>query len=212
MARMNPDDRREAIIEATLEVVRRRGIGGTTVRDVAAELGTSSGLIHHYYASMDELLAQAFARVAGDDLDAVVAAVRAEVTPLDQLRAVLDAYSRSEDPDGMQVWLDAWSEAARRPELQQRSRELNEQWQQLLSTLLRTGVESGQFVVTDVDAAAWRILAILDGLLLQVVAHADVITRAQADQWAREAVEREVGISAGSLTQSEGRMSPSSNA
>jgi len=34
------------------------------VRDVAAEMGTSSGLIHHYFASMDDVLAAAFARVA----------------------------------------------------------------------------------------------------------------------------------------------------
>ena len=59
MARMNPDDRREAIIAATLAVMQRQGIAATTVRDVAAELGASSGLIHHYMTSMDELIAEA---------------------------------------------------------------------------------------------------------------------------------------------------------
>lgn len=53
MPRMSPDERRAAIVAATRAVMARNGIAGTTVRDVAAELGTSSGLIHHYYASMD---------------------------------------------------------------------------------------------------------------------------------------------------------------
>ena len=43
MARMSPDERRAAIVAAARAVMARRGIAGTTVRDVAAELGTSSG-------------------------------------------------------------------------------------------------------------------------------------------------------------------------
>jgi len=56
MARMSPDERRAAILDAALTVMQRRGIAATTVRDVAAEMGTSSGLVHHYYASMDRRL------------------------------------------------------------------------------------------------------------------------------------------------------------
>ena len=61
---MAPDQRREAIVAAALEVAVRKGLASTTVRDVAAEMGTSSGLIHHYFESMDEVLAAAFERVA----------------------------------------------------------------------------------------------------------------------------------------------------
>jgi AcrR family transcriptional regulator len=64
MARLSPSDRRDAIVAAALEVARRKGLAATTVRDVAAEMDTSSGLIHHYFESMDEVLALAFARVA----------------------------------------------------------------------------------------------------------------------------------------------------
>ena len=67
--RLAPDQRREAIVDAALAVARRQGLGATTVRDVAAEMGTSSGLIHHYFDSMDDVLAAAFERVAGEDLD-----------------------------------------------------------------------------------------------------------------------------------------------
>ena len=82
MARMNPDDRREAIIAATLAVMQRQGIAATTVRDVAAELGASSGLIHHYMTSMDELIAEAFERSAGADLLATINLVEQVQDPL----------------------------------------------------------------------------------------------------------------------------------
>ena len=56
------------IVDAALAVASRKGLASTTVRDVAAEMGTSSGLIHHYFDSMDEVLAAAFERVAREDL------------------------------------------------------------------------------------------------------------------------------------------------
>src|SRR6476469_10401519 len=68
MARMPPDRRRDAIVDAALSVARRKGLAATTVRDVAAEMGSSSGLIHHYFETMDDVVAAAFERVAGRDL------------------------------------------------------------------------------------------------------------------------------------------------
>jgi len=65
---MSPAQRREAIVDAALAVALVKGLASTTVRDVAAEMGTSSGLIHHYFASMDDVLAAAFERVAVQDL------------------------------------------------------------------------------------------------------------------------------------------------
>ena len=108
---MTPDERREAIVDATLQVMVRRGIAATTVRDVAAEMGTSSGLIHHYFASMDDLLAEAFDRMASDDLARTVSAVDAVDDPVERLAVFFASYNRTDDDWGMQLWLDAWAEA-----------------------------------------------------------------------------------------------------
>ena len=70
MARLAPAQRRDAIVRAALDVMVRKGMAETTVRDVAEAMGTSSGLIHHYFASMDDLLAAAFERAAQQDLAA----------------------------------------------------------------------------------------------------------------------------------------------
>ena len=51
----------------------------------------------------------------------------------------------------------------------------------------------------DVDAVSWRILSLLDGLALQVVAHGDVISIHEADAWARAGAERELGLPSGAL-------------
>ena len=198
---MNPDDRREAIIAATLAVMQRQGIAATTVRDVAAELGASSGLIHHYMTSMDELIAEAFERSAGADLLATSNLVQQGQDPLEQLRFFFDSYTRSDGDSGMQLWLDAWAEAARRPELRQISQRLNEAWQQLICDIIEGGVRGGLMTCTDPVAAAWRILSLLDDLHLQEVAHSDSVTSAQVTNWSRRGAEIELGLPLGTLTE-----------
>ncbi|MEZ5192181.1 MAG: TetR family transcriptional regulator C-terminal domain-containing protein [Nocardioides sp.] len=197
---MSPAERREAIVVATLEVMQRQGIAATTVRDVAAVLGVSSGLIHHYYDSMDELVAVAFERAARADLEETVTAVAAGGDPLAQLRLFFDTYARSDTDSGMQLWLDAWAEAARRPALRRTSRRLNEEWQALLADVIAAGSGAGLLACADPGAAAWRVLSLLDGLALQLVAHGDVLTVAQADDWSRGAAERELGLAQGTLS------------
>ena len=51
-------------------------------------------------------------------------------------------------------------------------------------------------MVDDPDATAWRLLSMLDGLALQVVAHDALITRDDVVAWARTAVTRELGLPA----------------
>ena len=57
-------------------------------------------------------------------------------------------------------------------------------------------VTAGIFTTDDADAAAWRLLSVLDGLALQVVAHAVLITREDVVAWSRSAAERELGLRA----------------
>lgn len=199
MSRMSPADRRDAIVIATVAVAVRKGLASTTVRDVAAEMGTSSGLIHHYFGSMDDVLAAAFERVAAQDLAASGVQMAAAASPLAALRSFFETYTPADKDWAFQLWLDAWAEAARRPAVRDTSRRLNLAWQGLLDDLIRAGVADGSFACSDPAAAAWRILSLLDGLALQVVAHATTITRAEVIAWATGAAEVELGLRRGSL-------------
>ncbi len=196
---MSPEDRREAIVDAALVVARRKGLAATTVRDVATQMGTSSGLIHHYFDSMDEVLAAAFERVAGEDLAQTEVLLEGASGPRELLRAFLASYASVGDDWAFQLWLDAWAEAGRRPVLREASSRLNLAWSALLERAIRAGVEDGTFRCDDPTGAAWRILSLVDGLALQVVAHRTVVDRADMLAWAATAAERELGLAPGSL-------------
>ena len=78
--------------------------------------------------------------------------------------------------------------------MQATSRRLNLEWQGLLERTIRGGVADGSFSCPDPTGAAWRILSLLDGLALQVVAHGTTITRAEVVAWASGATEGELGL------------------
>jgi AcrR family transcriptional regulator len=199
MARMNPVERRDSIIDAALSVMLRKGLAATTVRDVADEMGTSSGLIHHYFTSMDDLLAAAFDRAAGQDLDATRAAMAGGTGPVERLTIFFATYTRAEQDWAFQLWLDAWAEAARRPAVQATSQRLNVAWQQLLVEAIHDGVAAQVWSCSDPEAAAWRILSLLDGLALQTVAHRAAVARDSVIPWSVAHAEAELGLPRGSL-------------
>ncbi len=199
MARMSPAARRTAIVDAALSVMRRKGIAATTVRDVAQEMGTSPGLVHHYFDSMDSLLATAFERAAGEGYETTKAAIAAADTPIERIRATFSTYTRTEQDWAFQLWLDAWAEAARRPVLQATSQRLNVAWQQMVVEVIADGAAAGVFTCEDPEAAAWRIMSLLDGLALQTVAHPTAVDRAAVVGWSLGYAESELGLESGTL-------------
>lgn len=76
---------KEAILEATLEVFRRRGYEGTTIPAIAEHLGVSQGTLYNYFPSKEKLLF-ACAR-AGGTPGAIFTQLREQVRlrPLDEL-------------------------------------------------------------------------------------------------------------------------------
>jgi AcrR family transcriptional regulator len=196
---MSAERRRDAIVDAALAVARRKGLAATTVRDVAAEMGSSSGLIHHYFETMDDVVAAAFERVAGQDLEETEVLLREAGDPTSVVRAFLSSYAPVGEDWAFQLWLDAWAEAARRPALRKVSSRLNRAWAALLERAIRDGVQEGAFRSEDPSGAAWRILSVVDGLALQVVAHRTIVDRSDMLAWAASATERELGLAAGTL-------------
>jgi hypothetical protein len=118
---------------------------------------------------------------------------------VDALRAFFRSYTPADKDWAFQLWLDAWAEAARRPAIREVSRRLNLEWQAQLERTITVGVRCGAFVVADPGAAAWRILSLLDGLALQVVAHGTTIPRDAVVDWSTAAAEAELGLAPGTL-------------
>jgi AcrR family transcriptional regulator len=87
--------KREAILQATKDLIRERGYEGMSPRDVMERSGAGQGSLYHHFRGKRDLASQAL-RDVNDELRALADRVFAhpERPPLDRIRRFLDVLSR----------------------------------------------------------------------------------------------------------------------
>lgn len=128
--KVEPDGRRRRgqaqrarILEGTLDVIARHGLGGVSQRAVAAQAGVSAASVFYYFSSIDELLAATLRSVntryvadlrrvasAQEDGFTVLADVIAAVTTTSRRFAIaeLELYLRAIRDPRLRDELDSW--------------------------------------------------------------------------------------------------------
>ena len=59
----NVEDKRTAILNATLRLISKNGFHGTAMSKVAREAGVSAGIIYHYFDSKDDLINELYRHI-----------------------------------------------------------------------------------------------------------------------------------------------------
>jgi AcrR family transcriptional regulator len=198
VARRKVDVRREEILEAAAAEVTTRGFAHTRAADIAAALGVSTALLFYHFGTKEQLFAAALEHAVAKDLARLDATVAKAKDPADGVRRILALYSPQGNAEGWTIWVDAWSESLREPEMRATSRRLDVRWKDVLAEQITAGVQQGVFHCPDPDGAAWRLSALLDGLAVQVMVHRS-LTKSQLAVWVREAAARELGCDPGLL-------------
>ncbi len=186
-ARRSAEVRREEILRATIRLVTAKGFGAVTLRDVAAEVGVAHGLLRHYFAGRDELLAAAFDLAATEE----VADLDAEVG--DDWTATTADLCRPPTAEHYLLWIDAWSEAPRSPRLAETLRRHHLACETTTRTVIERGVTAGAYSCADAAATARTLTAVLDGLAVQLFS-LGLIDRAEHDRLALAQAEALLGL------------------
>ena len=162
-------ERREDVLNATWELITEVGYRRVRIADIAARTGTSTGIIHYYFETKEDVLDAAF-RFAVDDAHRRSEEALAGIDdPWKRLNALLDAhFPVGEGKKEWLIWLQLWNEAAVRPRL----RALNEvyygRWIDLVEGIVRDGQQRGVFRSVEPRAFAVRLLTMMDGLVIQL--------------------------------------------
>lgn len=76
--RVDHDQRREMIVDATWRLIERGGFEGATMREIAAEAGFAHGALSRYFVNKESLLAAAFVRAHTRTNERVTTQLRSE--------------------------------------------------------------------------------------------------------------------------------------
>lgn len=141
---------RRVVLDATLALLAENGYGAVTIEAVAARSGVAKSTIYRHWPGKLELLDDAFAELKPPFEPRVEGSTRDRVIDLlVQLAAHVSGSQWS-------ACLPAMIEAAERdPAVRKLQRKISSERRKLLVTLLREGVESGEFPAhLDPDMAA----------------------------------------------------------
>ncbi|TPW71685.1 TetR/AcrR family transcriptional regulator [Schumannella sp. 10F1B-5-1] len=162
--RKSPAERRDEIERAARELALEQGLAALTLRAVAARAGVVPGLVAHYVTGMDDLVAATFSAIVADELAEVHALVRREPAVARRIGALVDTVLHGGRDDVTLVWVQGWALGPANAALAAAVREQMDAWHTMIVELISDGVDAGAFVVDDAHAAAWHLLAMIDGL------------------------------------------------
>ncbi|WP_329415491.1 TetR family transcriptional regulator C-terminal domain-containing protein [Streptomyces sp. NBC_00704] len=195
--RLSVAERREELLRAAIEQIEARGVAAVRIADVAAALGVSNALVLYHFSTKERLVAEAFAHAAQDDLAQLRRLVGRRTTALRRLRAAVRWYAPTGQAKGWRLWIEGWAVSLREPALREVARGLDQEWKAALVEVIAEGVAAGEFPCPDPAGSALRLTALLDGLAVQVTSYDGAVSRARAQEWVDEALDRELGLPPG---------------
>jgi len=186
--RSEPDARRADLIAAAARVLAREGTGGASVRAIAVEAGVSPGLVGHYFAGIDALIAATYAHVehtVSEALDAAVAA--AGPNPRARLDAFVTASFSPPIASGelLATWTAFWSLVRSRDDI---ARQHDEQYAAFRARLESLLAECG-LPAPRLRHAAIAITALVDGLWLELCLSPQAFSADEAGTIARSVLD-----------------------
>lgn len=198
--RKSAAERRREIVAAAAQVGLEEGLECVTRQRIADGLGVQSGLIHHYFPVVEELVAEAFTSATTAELEGLLpeAAELESGGPLSTLQRFVTLISGAEFDNVSKLWLNARHLSRYRPVLHDQVVSQELRWCHRIEQIITQGVQEQTFHCEDPWVAAVRILAVVDGASAYINTSADQRMEPLADL-ARTLTEAELGLPVGGL-------------
>lgn len=146
--------KRERILEEAVKLFYERGFTGTTLDDIAAELGVTKPFIYTHFRGKVELLAALCKPTIELSLAAVANAATLPGTPTERLRHAITDFTKVVLQRQPNIAIYFREEKNLSPESVAEVNALRRQFDHLLSGLLIEGVATGEFEIQDHSLAA----------------------------------------------------------
>ncbi len=155
--------KRERILQEAVTLFYERGFTGTTLDDIAAELGVTKPFIYTHFRSKVELLAALCQPTIELSLAAVTSAAEGEGTPTQRLRRAMADFAQVVLQRQANIAIFFREEKNLAMEALEEINTLRKKFDRVLSELLREGVAAGEFHITDVNVTALALGGMISG-------------------------------------------------
>jgi AcrR family transcriptional regulator len=153
-------------------VIVRRGVERTRIADIAREAGTSTGTVHYYFETKDDVLVAALKWANEQPYVRMDEALGRGADDLSRLATLLELSIPYPGPprDEWVAFLELWGRLLHRTDLVGAGESTDARWRSYFHEVVRSGTANGMFrPVASVDEVADRMVALVDGLGLKAV-------------------------------------------
>jgi AcrR family transcriptional regulator len=169
--------RKPQILAAAAEVITERGLAATRISDIAERAGTSASGVLYWFATKDELLAEALTVDEERFNEYVTQRLVSLRSPSAKL---LMLFESCVDDYDWSLWIEVWSRALHDDATRAARQRSDDRWRELLASVIRAGQANGEFARThNPTQVALTFATLIDGLALQVTLRDPLITSGQ---------------------------------
>jgi TetR/AcrR family transcriptional repressor of bet genes len=182
-------ERRQTLIDATIDSIAEFGLSGTTMARVTEIAGTSIGLANFYFENKERLLEAVLQHLADTERELWQTRVaQANDTPSDRLIALIDARfdPRICNPRTLAVWFAFWGDAGARSIYRRVVGQTDDARLAVMIDLLESLGPDPEAPVRDTERTALGLEAFYDGLWLNLLLYPEDFRRLECRERAIE--------------------------
>lgn len=177
--------RRQQLIDATMKCIARKGMGGTTLADVAREAGLSQGIVNLHFKSKENLLNETL-RYLADDYKTAFNKTLEKSGPdaADKLRELVELDLRPAiiDRQKIAVWFAFWGEVKSRPAYRKICDERDRYYDEVVERLCETIIDEGGYEDVSAPLVTIALTSMTNGLWLSCLVSPKSFDRQLAKQ------------------------------
>jgi AcrR family transcriptional regulator len=163
-------ERRAQVADAAWRVISRLGVEAASLQAIAAELGSTTGTVSHYFRNREAIVSFAFEAKTEVLFEDIARTAQRAAPGLARLRIalarmapVLTANRATAGP----ATLSYWGLAVSQPAFAKLHRKSYARWQALVQTFLGEAISAGQVsAALDIAAEASLLMTFVDGLVV----------------------------------------------
>ncbi len=153
---------KDHIIQAALELIKKRGFGQVSTRDVAEASGMSRSHLYYYFPDWASLRRAAFESFARQELE-LASQHMSSMSPKRAIKEFLKACLPSNGDEAWFIWFAGWQEAMQDAEFAQIYMACMQAWENILSEAIERGCKVEQFQCADSSRVARQLFGMTNG-------------------------------------------------
>jgi len=150
--------------EAGVRLIAQHGFEAVSLRMLAKEVGIQAGSLYNYISNKQQFLFDLLASIIRDLVEEMTQALEGLTNPSERLRVFIGRHIDFHTRRKEEVFIGNMELRSLTPENSKAIRQMRDEYEEILRTIIRDGLETGQFRCSDPTVVKLAIITMLTAI------------------------------------------------